>query len=178
MQAFFNLVSLQCQDNFDSVKISAYTGVMDTKQPYHHGNLREALLAAALNALEEDGLHKLSLRGVAQRAGVSHAAPAHHFGGLKGMLTALVTLAYTRFAAAMARERLTASPNPAAQLRAAGEGYLAFARQSPALFRLMFSPVDIDWSAPALQQAAAAARRHLTEIAAPAAGVAGLPATA
>ena len=142
---------------------------MTAKPPYHHGDLRNALLQAGLAMLEQRGLHGLTLRGIAVRAGVSHAAPAHHFGSLKGLLTALVTLAYSRFEAAMGRERAASGKDPATQMRAAGRGYIGFARAHPALFRLMFSAAEIDWTDAALQASATAARRHLTEIARPAA---------
>src|SRR5437660_3352898 len=56
---------------------------------YHHGNLRRAVLDGALAAIAEHGVAALSLREVARRAGVSHAAPAHHFGDKKGVLTAI-----------------------------------------------------------------------------------------
>jgi AcrR family transcriptional regulator len=146
---------------------------MGERKTYHHGDLRNALLSAGLVILEEQGLHKLSLRDIAERAGVSHAAPAHHFGSLKGLLTALVTLAHGRFAAAMALERAGSEASPAEQMRAAGRGYLAFARQHPALFRLMFSSAEIDWTNPDLHRAAGLSRRHLTEIARPAAEAVG-----
>lgn len=151
---------------------------MTAKRAYHHGDLRNALLAAGLDLLEARGEAELSLRGIAERAGVSHAAPAHHFGNLKGLLTALVTLAYSWFEAALAAERAAAGAGAADQLRAAGRGYLTFARQRPALFRLMFSAADLDWSDPGLQSAATAARRHLSEISAPAANAAGFDAAA
>lgn len=151
---------------------------MLAKPTYHHGDLRNGLLQAGLATLEESGLHGLTLRAIAGRAGVSHAAPAHHFGSLKGLLTALVTLAFNRFSAAMAHERAAAAPDPASQMRAAGRGYLAFAQATPALFRLMFSATELDWSDTALQLAAQAARLHLTQIARPAAGTAGLDAAA
>lgn len=58
-------------------------------RPYHHGDLRAALLHAAEEELAERGMEAFSLRSVAKRAGVSHAAPAHHFGDAQGLLTAL-----------------------------------------------------------------------------------------
>ncbi|MEO0497745.1 MAG: helix-turn-helix domain-containing protein, partial [Pseudomonadota bacterium] len=64
--------------------------------PYHHGDLREALLTAAEVELTDRGIEGLSLRGVAKRAGVSHAAPAHHFGDKAGLLTALTTIGFQR----------------------------------------------------------------------------------
>ena len=61
--------------------------------PYHHGDLREALLKAAERVLERDGLAGLTLRAVAREAGVSHAAPTHHFGDLTGLLSELAAIA-------------------------------------------------------------------------------------
>jgi len=147
---------------------------MEARKTYHHGDLRNALLAAALDLLEEDGLEALSLRRVAARVGVSHAAPAHHFPTLRVLLNALAAIGFTRFAAAMADARAAAPPAPVAQLRAAERGYLAFAEAQPALFRLMFTEALIDGSDPALTEAAAAGRRQLVEICAPAAAHLGI----
>ena len=69
------------------------------KLPYHHGDLAAALLAAAEAELAEKGVEAFSLRSVAKRAGVSHAAPAHHFGDATGVLTALATEGFRRFLA-------------------------------------------------------------------------------
>src|SRR5262245_62317073 len=69
--------------------------------PYHHGALREALLRAAEKVLERDGLPGLTLRAVAREAGVSHAAPTHHFGDLAGLLSELAAIGYRQFGAAM-----------------------------------------------------------------------------
>ena len=132
---------------------------MDEK-PYHHGDLRAALLAASEAELAERGIEGFSLRSVAKRAGVSHAAPAHHFGDVGGLLTALATEGFLRFQAALdAREAGAADPRERA-LRA-GLGYLDFARARPALFRLIFSSAKPDVTNPALQAAAEAAYQHL-----------------
>src|SRR5215470_15860891 len=72
-----------------------------TESPYHHGALREALLKAAEKVLERDGLPGLTLRAVAREAGVSHAAPTHHFGDLAGLLSELAAIGYRQFGAAM-----------------------------------------------------------------------------
>ena len=112
---------------------------MSESRPYHHGDLRSALLSAALELLEEGGLASLSLRGAAARAGVSHAAPKHHFGNRKGLLTAIATIGYSRFAATMAEECARSAQNPLGQVRAITRGYVKFALQNRAIFRLMFS---------------------------------------
>src|SRR5690242_3920257 len=70
--------------------------------PYHHGALRDALLQAAEKVLERDGLPGLTLRAVAREAGVSHAAPTHHFGDLTGLLSELAAIGFRQFNAAMA----------------------------------------------------------------------------
>ena len=69
--------------------------------PYHHGDLHDALLAAAERVLERDGLAGLTLRAVAREAGVSHAAPTHHFGDLSGLLSELAAIGFRRFNEAM-----------------------------------------------------------------------------
>jgi len=132
---------------------------MDEK-PYHHGDLRAALLAAGEAELAERGIEGFSLRSVAKRAGVSHAAPAHHFGDVGGLLTALATEGFLRFQAALdAREAGVTDPHERA-LRA-GLGYLDFATARPALFRLIFSSAKPDVADPALHAAAEAAYQHL-----------------
>src|SRR5712672_4058903 len=70
--------------------------------PYHHGDLHEALLQAAERVLERDGIAGLTLRAVAREAGVSHAAPTHHFGDLTGLLSELAAIGFRQFNAAMA----------------------------------------------------------------------------
>src|ERR1017187_9731954 len=69
--------------------------------PYHHGALRDALLQAAERVLERDGLQGLTLRAVAREAGVSHAAPTHHFGDLTGLVSELAAIGFRQFNAAM-----------------------------------------------------------------------------
>src|SRR5471032_2109867 len=69
--------------------------------PYHHGALRDALLDAAEVVLERDGLAGLTLRAVAREAGVSHAAPTHHFGDLTGLVSELAAIGFRQFSAAM-----------------------------------------------------------------------------
>src|SRR5947199_4185621 len=70
--------------------------------PYHHGALHDALLEAAERVLERDGLAGLTLRAVAREAGVSHAAPTHHFGDLTGLVSELAAIGFRMFNAAMA----------------------------------------------------------------------------
>jgi AcrR family transcriptional regulator len=132
-------------------------------RPYHHGDLRAALLAAAEDELAERGMEGFSLRSVAKRAGVSHAAPAHHFGDAKGLLTALAAEGFRQFLAAQAAREAVAEPDPAAQLIAAGLGYVDFAVARPTLFRLLWQSERPDFADPDLGQAARAAYSHLVD---------------
>lgn len=134
---------------------------MSEEKPYHHGDLRAALLVAAEAELAARGIEAFSLRQVARRAGVSHAAPAHHFGDAQGLLTALAADGFCRLLAAQARREARAAPDAWSQLAAAGLGYVDFARERPALFRLVFGSVRPDHADPDLQAAANAAYQHL-----------------
>jgi AcrR family transcriptional regulator len=115
---------------------------------YHHGALHEALLVAAERILERDGLPGLTLRAAAREAGVSHAAPTHHFGDLTGLLSELAAVGFRRFAAAL-KEAVAG----AGGFRAMGRAYVVFARAHPGLFTLMFRSERLDLSRPALREA-------------------------
>lgn len=107
-------------------------------KPHHHGDLREALIKAGIDILSERGLAALTLRACAARAGVSHAAPAHHFKGLPGLTAAICARGYRIFSDLMIEERDKVAPDAFARLSAICKGYLRFAREHPALFRLVF----------------------------------------
>src|SRR5213082_4056233 len=83
-------------------RLARRTASVKAEAPYHHGALREALLQAAERVLERDGLAGLTLRAVAREAGVSHAAPTHHFGDLTGLLSELAAIGFRQFNDAMA----------------------------------------------------------------------------
>lgn len=134
-----------------------------TKDGYHHGDLHRALLQAAEAELADKGVEGFSLRGVAKRAGVSHAAPAHHFGDANGLLTALAAEGFRRLMEAQRVRQQKAGADGLSRLVAAGHGYIAFAMEHPALFRLMFSSDRPDHGAPALRDAAAAAFYKLVD---------------
>ena len=104
-------------------------------RPYHHGDLRRTLLAAAVEAIEESGPAALSLRDLARRAGVSHAAPAHHFGDKAGLLTALAVQGFTLLADALTRAR-----EETGSLVEIGVAYIRFAVDHRAHFEVMFRP--------------------------------------
>ncbi|GAA4340069.1 hypothetical protein GCM10023144_39160 [Pigmentiphaga soli] len=130
---------------------------------YHHGALRQALLDAAQSILEEQGLEGFTLRECARRAGVSHAAPAHHFGDAAGLLTAFATLGFERLAELMRQHRGRAAGTGEAQLRAVGLAYVDFAIRHRAHFQLMFRHDRLDASDPDLAAAGARASGHLAE---------------
>ncbi|MGW4117000.1 TetR/AcrR family transcriptional regulator [Nocardia sp. NPDC004711] len=110
-----------------------------TKDRYHHGDLREELLRASLQLIESEGLAAVSLRKVAREAGVSSGAPYHHFADRAALMSALATRGFEILGAAMASARV-AAPDPRAALLAMAEGYVGFARDHAAYFRIMFRP--------------------------------------
>lgn len=114
--------------------------VTTKKGSYHHGDLREALLRASLELIEEGGVQALSLRKAARRAGVSSGAPYHHFENREVLLAALATEGFERLGQMMDEATSAADPAPVAQLQACGEAYVRFARQHTAYFRVMFRP--------------------------------------
>src|SRR5260221_11170030 len=94
--------------------------------PYHHGDLREALLKAAERVLERDGLAGLTLRAVAREAGVSHAAPTHHFRDLTGFVSELAAIGFRQFNATMGAARSTGTPLTEKAM-APAKAYVAYA---------------------------------------------------
>ena len=129
---------------------------------YHHGDLRQALLDATEAVLLEKGVDGLTLRECARRAGVSHGAPAHHFGDVRGLLTAFSTISYALLDARMRAERSAANPAPMDQLIATGIAYVEFALAHPARFRLMFRHERLT-STPSLLETGARSYTHLRE---------------
>jgi len=110
---------------------------MSSIDRYHHGDLRRALIQAGAEILEEGG--ELSLRAVARRAGVSHAAPYHHFPDRRALLAAIAVEGFValRDAEIAAAERVGREPVRA--LAETGVAYVRFAVEGPARFRMMFS---------------------------------------
>jgi AcrR family transcriptional regulator len=102
--------------------------------PYHHGDLRNALLRSARDLLERSGEANLSLRSVARDAGVSSAAPYRHFADKDELLAALAAMGYRELT-----DRFGSIPTTDGALAELIESFLAFAESEPHLFRLMFS---------------------------------------
>lgn len=110
------------------------------RSPYHHGNLREALIEASLEILEREGLPGLGLRAVARAAGVSQTAPYHHFDGKEGLLAAVAARGFDMLQREEQRIRSNPALDPEACVRELGVGYVRMARRYPELFKLMFGP--------------------------------------
>jgi AcrR family transcriptional regulator len=127
----------------------------DDAPRYHHGDLRRALVAAGLVLLEESGAAALGLREMARLVGVSAAAPYRHFADRKALLEAVAAQGFRDFTAAM--EQATADVEPGEQLARMAQAYVGFARQQPALFRLMFSSELHPYRDPELREQADAA---------------------
>ena len=132
---------------------------------YHHGDLANALLLSARIVLNEKGIHGLSLRACAAHAGVSHAAPTHHFKSLRGLLTELAVIAYDEFTAALQgafKEVMDESPR--VRLQKVCQAYVDFSIKEPRLFELMFSSTPLDFENPRLQNSSGLAYQQLMGI--------------
>jgi AcrR family transcriptional regulator len=117
--------------------------VPTTGATYHHGDLRAALVSAALELLEEGGATELSLRAAARRAGVAPSAPYRHYADRDALLSAVAAVGYRELAEHLAEAH--PAPSTTDDLAAVAVSYVRFALQRPALFRVMFSePCDRD----------------------------------
>jgi AcrR family transcriptional regulator len=110
--------------------------VLVESKPYHHGDLRRALLRAAIDVLEREGSSALSLRAVAREAGVSPAAPYHHFKDKSELLGAVAAEGFERLRVAIAAALDAARGQDVRS--AMGLAYVEFARANPALYRVMW----------------------------------------
>lgn len=124
------------------------------------GNLRAMLLRAARDEIAESGSAAVSLRAVARRAGVSHAAPAYAFGDRAGVLTAVATQGFHELAAVMDQP----APRGRAGLAELGRRYVDFAGANPALYGVMFRPSELVVADRDLEAARAASLQALTRL--------------
>jgi len=131
------------------------------------GDLRQALIDAGLELLQGGGADALTLRRCAARAGVSHAAPAHHFEGIEGLLTAIAASGYEMFAATMLDHLARAPANKRDRLYSICEGYLKFAATNQALYGLMFNSGQINFCDPDLAAKSQASFQILEQCCAP-----------
>ncbi|ADV84883.1 regulatory protein TetR [Terriglobus saanensis SP1PR4] len=110
--------------------------LMAKRSTYHHGDLRTALIRAADEIIAEGGIEAFTLRAAAKRAGVSPAAPTHHFGGVKGLLTEVDLLAFERAGSYL--DEVPETKDAAENVRALALAFVRFAVENPGHFRLMF----------------------------------------
>lgn len=110
-----------------------------TQRPYHHGNLRTALLVQAERTVREQGVDQLSLRELARQVGVSHGAPRRHFPDRQALLDALAEAGFERLGAELQSAVARAGDDFEARLRATAAAYVRFATRDAALLELMFA---------------------------------------
>lgn len=115
----------------------------DADGGYHHGDLPNTLRASAVDVISANGLHGFSLREVARRAGVSHAAPGYHFGDARGLLTAVAIEGFTTLHDELVRSS-AGIEDPIERLTAIGRGYVRVATEHPAHCEVMFCEEVID----------------------------------
>jgi len=132
------------------------------ERPYHHGDLRRAIVRAALDILRETQSLEFSLRELARRAGVSHNAPYKHFADKRELLAAVSAAGFEALAKRMGLEAAKSS-HPRAQLFAMLRAYIRYGVDNPALYKLMFGGYlsGPDDGRPAIERAAAESARTL-----------------
>ncbi len=133
-------------------------------RPYHHGNLRQALLGAAEAALEARGVQKLSLRELSRELGVSHASPQRHFATKQDLLDALAITGFERLSEAVAKAAEARGGDFTARLTKAASAYVGFALKHPALFALMYEAKRRPGMRPELRSAVVAAYSHIPKV--------------
>ncbi len=110
-----------------------------TQRPYHHGNLRQALVDMAVVVAEETGKDLISVREVARRLGVSSGAPFRHFPNRESLMTAVAEEALVRLRLRVERDQLDAPANPISKLKTLGRTFIRWALANPTQFRLVSS---------------------------------------
>lgn len=111
---------------------------LDKKASYHHGDLRNALLDAADELLQQKGLQGFTLRACARLAGVSHTAPKHHFSDARGLLTAVAERGFARLVEMLQQRLRAAEGDLGEEMFATAQAYVEFADAYPEHFRIMF----------------------------------------
>ena len=137
----------------DTVKmVGMMSRVTSATDRYHHGDLPNALRRAAVEVIDERGLGAFSLREVARRAGVSHTAPAHHFGDMRGLLTSVATEGFDALYRSTSRAA-AGFDDPIDRLTAIGVAYVELARTNHAHCEVMFRTDVIDTDDPTMIEA-------------------------
>ncbi len=138
------------------------------RDSYHHGNLREALIATALRLIAERGPAGFAFAEVARAAGVSPAAPYRHFRDRNALMAEIAKRGFERFASDLAAAWNHGRPDPVTAIENCGKAYLAFARRDPASYAAMFDaslPFDEDPGLLAASEQAFAVLREAAEVA-------------
>lgn len=138
---------------------------MTSKKNYHHGDLKNALIEAGIEILASEGVHALTLRKVAQRAGVSHAAPYAHFADKQALIAAISTAGYQKIQRCVERVWQENQDNPLRLLVYMAWEYIQFAVNEPAHFKITFSGVvEKEQDYPALVEATQKSMALFTKI--------------
>jgi len=135
-----------------------------SQRPYHHGNLRTALLVRAERTVREHGVDRLSLRELARQAGVSHGAPRRHFPDRQALLDAVAEAGFERLGAELRLALEGASEDFEARLRATAVAYVRFATRDAALLELMFAGKNREQQSGSLHDAAERAFSIMLEL--------------
>lgn len=140
-------------------------GASEPARPYHHGDLRAALIQAGLDILADEGVQALTIRAAARRAGVSHNAPYRHFTDKDALLAAIAEEGFVELAARLEEAVSRAPQSPRVQLEETGWAYVQFAVTHPDHLRVMFGGLISDPQAyPGLHTAGAQAFDVLVSI--------------
>jgi AcrR family transcriptional regulator len=115
--------------------------IMETRNTYHHGDLKNALIQAGIEILAQEGVGGLTLRKVAKKAGVSHAAPYAHFADKQALIAAISTEGFNRLYAQIEEAVQQHAGDPLRQLVEVAWAYVQFARRDPAHFKITLSGV-------------------------------------
>ncbi|WP_127110073.1 TetR/AcrR family transcriptional regulator [Pararhodobacter zhoushanensis] len=136
-----------------------------SKRGYHHGNLRQALVEAALDLITEKGPTGFTMAEAAKRAEVSAAAPYRHFSGRDDLIAEIATQGFELFADVLDFAYNGGKPSPLASFEAVGRAYLAFARKYPGHYVAMFESGVSPGQTPELSRASERANKVLTRAA-------------
>lgn len=147
-------IKMPAKTDLGTVKIRAYAGGM-SRDSYHHGDLKAVILTEAADLVAKRGADGISLRELARAAGVSHAAPAHHFTDRRGLFTALAAEGWRMLAAALANAR--------PEFIDAASAYVRFALDHPGHYAVMFDRSLVDPDDPELGAAQDAAGAELAQ---------------
>ena len=117
----------------------------EAKAKYHHGDLKNAIIKAAITLIKKKGAASISLREVSKKAGVSHAAPYRHFNNKNDLLAAIAQKGFNKLKKQISQAEHQHVNDPKKQLTEAGAAYVELAVNSPAITQLMFGGYVDSW---------------------------------